>query len=683
MKKITFLSAVMLAIASNAQVTYTSADFAGAGEEFTVSKASSFTGMNFATTGANQNWNYSTLSADSQSTAGWQNPNGAGYKLSWCLSHLYLFNCNSQFNNNFTHATLMSDGFELMNYGVSNIVEHSRVNASGYANRMRGLTATVNNISIPLTVDYDDPDELYQFPMNYNDTYTTTGHLSMDLNDLGMPFTYTLATERTNTVQGWGSLTTPMGNFPNVLKLKSKLVKTETYVYNGINIPITTTTISYQWFSPDYGMPVLQADGFELFNLFVPLTVTYLDEQLCLTADANFAYLPVGNYDPDSQSATVPFVNLATNYDSIVWDFGDGETATEATPSHVYDCPGTYQVTMTVTNNACATTSSDSVTLPVVVTDTQNALTLGVTSNGDTLTADRSLPGTTYQWVDCDNGNATIDGETNQSFTPALSGNYACIINTNGCEGLSVCTAVTVCVAATAQFTAPASVDYDGESQSAVVLLTNNSANFSDISWDFGDGETLTGEASAHVYHCPGVYQVTMTVVNNACAAPSSDTFSQEITVTDTQNAMTLNVSVTETGLIADRNLTGTTYQWIDCDNGNIGIGGETNQAFTPTASGNYACVLNTNGCEGISDCVTFSVLQTNAFNTTSFELYPNPTNGELKLSQNLTIKTVEIYNTLGMLVSKELNLSGKAAGVYFVKITAGEGSFIRKVVKN
>ncbi len=682
MKKITFLSAVMLAIASNAQVTYTSAEFAGAGEEFTVSKASSFTGMNFATTGANHNWNYSTLSADSQSTAGWQNPNGAGYKLSWCLSHLYLFNCNSQFNNNFTHSTLMSDGFELMNYGVSNIVEHSRVNASGFANRMRGLTATVNNISIPLTVDYDDPDELYQFPMNYNDTYTTTGHLSMDLNNLGMPFTYTLATERTNTVQGWGSLTTPMRNFPNVLKLKSKLVKTETYVYNGINIPITTTTISYQWFSPDYGMPVLQADGFELFNLFVPLTVTYLDEQLCLTADANFAYLPVGNYDPDSQSATVPFVNLAANYDSVVWDFGDGETATEATPSHVYDCPGTYQVTMTVTNNACATTSSDSVTLPVIVTDTQNALTLGITVTGDTLTADRSLPGTTYQWVDCDNGNATIDGETNQSFTPALSGNYACIINTNGCEGLSVCTAVTVCVAATAQFTAPATVDYDGESQSAVVLLNNNSANYSDISWDFGDGETLSGEASAHVYHCPGVYQLTMTVVNNACAAPTSDTFTQEITVTDTLQAMTLNVSVTETGLIADRNLTGTTYQWIDCDNGNIGIGGETNHAFTPTASGNYACVLNTNGCEGISDCVAFSVLQTNTFNNASFELYPNPTNGELKLSQNLTIKRVEIYNTLGMLVSKELNLSGKAAGVYFVKITAGEGSFIRKVIK-
>jgi PKD repeat protein len=682
MKKITFLSAVMLAIASNAQVTYTSANFAGAGEEFTVSKASSFTGMNFAATGANHNWDYSTLSAASQSTAGWQNPNGAGYKLSWCLSRLYLFNCNSQFNNNFTHSALMSDGFELMNYGVSNIVEHSRVNASSYANRMRGLTATVNNISLPMTVDYDDPDEIYQFPMNYNDSYTTTGHLNMDLNNLGMPFSYTLATERTNTVQGWGSLTTPMGVFPNVLKLKSKLVKTETYVYNGINIPITTTTVSYQWFSPDYGMPVLQADGFELFNIYIPTSVTYLDQQLCLTANADFAYLPVGNYDPDSQSATVPFVNLATNYNAVSWDFGDGGTSTEASPSHVYDCPGTYQVTMTVTNNACATASTDSVTLPVIVTDTQNALTLGITATETGLTADRDLPGTTYQWIDCDNANAPIDGETNQSFSPTANGNYACIINTNGCEGTSACTPFTLCLAATAEFTAPATVDYDGTSQSAVVLFANSSANYSDLSWDFGDGETLAGEVSAHVYHCPGVYTVTMTAVNNACSATSADTFTQEITVTDTQNAMTLNVTVTETGLVADRNLTGTTYQWIDCDNGNIGIGGETNQSFTPTVSGNYACVLNTNGCEGTSACVAFNVLQTNQFNSDQFELYPNPTNGELKLSGNLDIKNVAIYNALGMLVSEELNLSGKAAGVYFVKITANEGSFTKKVVK-
>jgi PKD repeat protein len=519
MKKITFFSAFMLTIAATAQVTYTSGDFAAAGEEFTVSSASGFIGMNFAATGADYNWNYSGLTAASQSVSGWQNPNGAGYKIPWCFSHFYIFNCNSQFNANFTHSAVITDGFELANYGVANIVEHSRANAAGFENRMRGLTATIDGISIPLTIEYDDPDEVYHFPMVYNDSYTTTGHLSLDLNSLGAPFSYALETQRTNTVQGWGSLTTPMGTFANVLKVKTVLVKTETYVYNGVTIPIPTTTVSYQWFSPDYGMPVLQADGIEAFNIFVPLSVSYIDQQLCLAANANFAYLPIGNYDPDSQSATVPFINLSTNYSSVSWDFGDGGTSTDATPSHVYNCPGTHQVTLTVANNACQPNTTDTFTLPVVVTDTQNALTTSVTVSDTSLSADRDLPGTTYQWVDCDDNNAEISGATNQSFTP--------------------------------------------------------------------------------------------------------------------------------------------------------------------TASGNYACMLGTNGCTGISACTTFNLLAATRFDNVPVEIYPNPTTGELHLSGNLTnIKNIAVYNSLGMLVAKDLNISGQAAGIYFIRITADESTFVRKVVK-
>ncbi|WP_290838549.1 T9SS type A sorting domain-containing protein [Flavobacterium sp.] len=442
MNKITFLVAVLATCAASAQITYEAADFNEAGDAFTVSKASNFLVMNFAATGANHNWNYANLNANSQSEFAWQNPNNAGYKLSWCLSHFYFFTCNNQFNNNFTHASLLSEGFELEDYGVSNIVEHARANSSGFANRMRGMTATVSGISLPVTIDYDDPDEIYQFPMNYNDNATSTGHLSMDLNNLGMNFVYDLSTTRTNTVQGWGSLTTPMGTFPSVLKLKSKLVKTESFAYMGITIPIMTTTISYQWFSKEYGIPVLQADGFELFNIFVPTSVTYLDQPMCLAPNAMFGYLPTANYDAETQSAAVTFNNLSENYDSVLWDFGNGETSTELNPMHEYDCPGTHSVTLTVGNSICAPAQSATFTLPVLITDNDNALTAEVTLESNTLTAVRDLSGTTYQWVDCDNGNAAISGATSQTFTPEADGNFACIINTNGCESLSACTSV-------------------------------------------------------------------------------------------------------------------------------------------------------------------------------------------------------------------------------------------------
>lgn len=60
-----------------------------------------------------------------------------------------------------------------------------------------------------------------------------------------------------------------------------------------------------------------------------------------------------------------------------------------------------------------------------------------VTQNGSLLTA--SQAGGTYQWLDCNNSYSVINGETNQSYTPAETGNYAIEVNINGCIDTSAC----------------------------------------------------------------------------------------------------------------------------------------------------------------------------------------------------------------------------------------------------
>lgn len=57
--------------------------------------------------------------------------------------------------------------------------------------------------------------------------------------------------------------------------------------------------------------------------------------------------------------------------------------------------------------------------------------------NGSVLTANQT--GATYQWLDCDNNYAVINSETNQSYTPAVTGNYAVEVNMNGCVDTSDC----------------------------------------------------------------------------------------------------------------------------------------------------------------------------------------------------------------------------------------------------
>jgi PKD repeat protein len=70
-----------------------------------------------------------------------------------------------------------------------------------------------------------------------------------------------------------------------------------------------------------------------------------------------------GSTDPDG---------TVTSYD---WEFGDGGTATGATASHVYADPGTYPVTLTVTDNRGGT---DSVTQDVTVTEGSEPVTTTV-----------------------------------------------------------------------------------------------------------------------------------------------------------------------------------------------------------------------------------------------------------------------------------------------------------------
>ena len=76
------------------------------------------------------------------------------------------------------------------------------------------------------------------------------------------------------------------------------------------------------------------------------------------TSGANFTNL----------STTSPGTDLTSN--SFLWNFGDGQTSTSVSPTHVYANPGPYNVTLTVTNSiGCV----DSITKQITVVDPPTA----------------------------------------------------------------------------------------------------------------------------------------------------------------------------------------------------------------------------------------------------------------------------------------------------------------------
>ena len=55
------------------------------------------------------------------------------------------------------------------------------------------------------------------------------------------------------------------------------------------------------------------------------------------------------------------------------------------------------------------------------------------------LTVEAAETGATYQWVDCNNNFAPIQGATNKTFVATVNGDYACIVSKNGCTEMTNC----------------------------------------------------------------------------------------------------------------------------------------------------------------------------------------------------------------------------------------------------
>lgn len=80
-----------------------------------------------------------------------------------------------------------------------------------------------------------------------------------------------------------------------------------------------------------------------------------------LTCTADFNHAP----DTTGQYTILAYNNSVGNNLSYLWDFGDGNTSTQAYPVHQYSGTGTYYVCLTVTqpSPACTNTYCDSVTI--------------------------------------------------------------------------------------------------------------------------------------------------------------------------------------------------------------------------------------------------------------------------------------------------------------------------------
>jgi PKD repeat protein len=272
---------------------------------------------------------------------------------------------------------------------------------------------------------------------------------------------------------------------------------------------------------------------------------------------------------------------------------------------------------------------------------------------------------------------------------------------------------------------------------STVVTFTDNSIDGDEYLWDFGDGNTSDLANPTHTYYTPDTYQVSLTVTDITLGTDSTivipvviNSLHTSSTITETacvsytapdgqiyitsgiktaiipnaagcDSTITINltinsvdVSVNQNGIILSANATADFYQWVDCNNGNSIINGETNQSFTATQNGSFAVKITQNGCTDTSACYTVTTvgILENTFSN-DIIVYPNPTDGIVKIDLGKTLSefSVSLTDVNGKLINQtsykntkmiELNLNAQP-GIYLLTIYSENKKATIRLIKN
>jgi PKD repeat protein len=245
-------------------------------------------------------------------------------------------------------------------------------------------------------------------------------------------------------------------------------------------------------------------------------TIEVIDENTRSRPNADFRYsasrVEVGE--------SVTFTDRSTgNPADLVWEFGDGTTASGPTVEHSWKTAGDYQVALTATNPLGSDTSDpvtitvyDRVEKPTAIIEAaasqasvNQTVTFASVSTGNP---------TSIEW-DFDDGTGSRGERVSHAWSEP--GTYTVTLEVSNSAGTSEATVqVTVderVVAPIARLVASATTVEENQPVRFTSLSINNPTR---LTWDFGDGTTDTGSSVTHTYTRAGRYTVTLRASNAA-----------------------------------------------------------------------------------------------------------------------------------------------------------------------
>ncbi len=329
---------------------------------------------------------------------------------------------------------------------------------------------------------------------------------------------------------------------------------------------------------------------------------------------------------------------------------------------------------------------------PIDITD--EAIKSICSGNSTTLTVTGSG---TISWYDSEENGNFIES-TDSFLTPNLYSDTTYYAQDSTCMASKNRTAVSITVnnhstssiteTACDSYTAPDGAVYTTSGIKAAVI-ENVTGCDSTITIDLTINYSNTGTDA--ITACDSYTWIdgnTYTSSNNTATHTLTNVNGCDSVVTLDLTINTVDISVTENAMTLTANLSGATYQWIDCNGNNNPVSGETNQSFTVTVNGSYAVIIDDGTCVDTSICYTITGVSVKEITNTSINIYPNPTSDIITI-EGEEINNVNVTDINGKIVKQLINsdkqvtidLTENAKGIYFVSVETNKEIFIKKIV--
>lgn len=235
----------------NAQITVTSTDFASASDEVYISSSNQFS-LDYATTGANHTWDFSSLVSNSQALRRF----GPMSEVTGLPFFIYGTLASAPYKASyFLPSSLPIDQLgSLIQIPLSDVRQFTKKSTTALT--LLGFSMAVSGTAIPAKSDTIETQ--YALPLTYGSSNTSRGYTKLDMNPY---FTaeWRQHRNRVTTVDGWGSITTPYGTF-QALRVKHVIAESDSFNYNGLWIPLSLPiSTEYEWWTTGEKVPVLKA----------------------------------------------------------------------------------------------------------------------------------------------------------------------------------------------------------------------------------------------------------------------------------------------------------------------------------------------------------------------------------------------------------------------------------------